>query len=168
MIKDKLDTRPFPPGDRIDELPRYQQEIANHIKNEVISGMRDQLAGEVKDLVEEELEKRDFDDMKNYYKQLLIEEKKKTFDPESYLKEQEEKEERLAKEMLLIQPKIESELKEEALKEWNKKPDSERLEKKWFKVKEKTEERSKYISAYIEKYRESRINTWLKDRKSDM
>lgn len=168
MIRSQFDTRAFPPGDRIEELPQYQQEMAKRIKNEVIAGIRESFASEIKGIVQDELEEINFNEMKEYYKQILIEDKKKTFDPESYLKEQKEKELQLAKDMLLIQPKIESELREEALVEWKKKPESERFEKKWFKIKEKEEEKSNYIKQYIEKHREVRVNAWLTSRKEDM
>lgn len=163
MIQSKFDLRQLPVEEDISELPKSYQAIANAIYN----NLSKEIDHKVEGLVKQQLLEQSFDEVKEYIEQLkendkkLLGESKEDDDLEKTI--QTEREERQKENALIMSTikrnEVKQELEQEALSQWSKLPENERLNKVgWFKWVEDLDKRMKFINDYIDKHIEKRMS----------
>jgi hypothetical protein len=143
-LKDEFDLRPFPEERKqsnsqaqMIDVDAMKKEIALAFE-EMASAAMIQLRKEIRDEVREELKKE------------LIQSLPKPIDP------LEERNRRLTEH--ITQRRIESVLREEALRLWNQKPESEKMKKTgWFQKGEDRDKRDQFVQSYIDEHYEQRL-----------
>lgn len=161
------ETRAFPTGEEIEKLPKNMQELVMAVRQEVLKDIKDEIKEEARNAFAAERENM-FGQLREIQKQELEEEKKKLFAPDKYQKEQEEKTFKLAMEIAQAQSTIEADLREEALVQWNMKPENERFKRSFLTKKEKTDEKFAFIEGYIQDHIEVRMIEWRNTRNSSI
>lgn len=159
ILPEKKETRPFPPDDEVVELPKSYEDMIRKLKADIKADLKEEVKKELKKELETDYELK----LKRMFQQQLIEDRKVL---ESGVSERMKEQQReLSKKIIQQQLELEEELQKEAIDEWRKLPESERMIKPgiFSKKIENASAKAEFIRSYKNKNLPIRLEKLFKE-----